>query len=246
MKTFLFSLLTLCMFNTYGQDKPEEKPEKKPKPNYNKIQIGILFSPDIAYRKLKNNDGSSSSDMIITMRDQNEIAKFGYTTGLQFCYNIKKNLGLELGIQYSNKGYQTQSKQLTFDPNVPSTSATIKYINNFHSVDIPLKVNYMFGKSKLRLLTSAGLTTHLFFNETKTSIITYADRTERKTNPSTENYKTHNFSPTVGLGMDYQMTNNMNLRIEPTFRYGIMNIIETPVTATLYNAGINVAYYIGF
>lgn len=37
----------------------------------------------------------------------------------------------------------------------------------------------------------------------------------------------------------------MNLRIEPTFSYGLLKIIDAPVTGYLYSGGINIGYYFG-
>jgi hypothetical protein len=49
----------------------------------------------------------------------------------------------------------------------------------------------------------------------------------------------------MSAGVDYRINEKMNLRIEPTFRYGVLKIIDMPVTGYLYSGGINVAYYYG-
>jgi hypothetical protein len=49
----------------------------------------------------------------------------------------------------------------------------------------------------------------------------------------------------MSVGIDYRINEKMNLRIEPTFRYGVLKIIDTPVTGYLYSGGINVVYYYG-
>ncbi len=39
---------------------------------------------------------------------------------------------------------------------------------------------------------------------------------------------------------------NMNIRIEPTFRIGVLSIINAPIKGYLYNAGLkNISYYFG-
>jgi hypothetical protein len=35
----------------------------------------------------------------------------------------------------------------------------------------------------------------------------------------------------------------MNVRIEPTIKYGVLKIIDTPITAFLYSGGLNMSYY---
>ena len=81
---------------------------------YSKILIGFNFSPDYNYRALKNNDGKAMNDVIIESRNKNEIAKFGYTTGLNLLFNCAKNWAFETGIQYSNDGYKTENQELSF------------------------------------------------------------------------------------------------------------------------------------
>lgn len=46
-------------------------------------------------------------------------------------------------------------------------------------------------------------------------------------------------------GIDYKINRRMNLRVEPTFRYGVLKTIDTPVTGYLYSGGLNISYYFG-
>lgn len=238
MKHLTLFLLVLTAFSSYGQ-------EVTP-PNFKRFQIGINYSQDVCYRILQNNDGSAMSDLVIDSRNDLEIAKFGYTSGLNICYNISSFLGVETGLQYSNKGYQTN--ELTFvaaqpDPSIPESA---KFIYSFHYVDIPVKVNFTVGiKRKMKFFSSVGVTTNVFIQETSTTVYHYSDRTERHTSPTNYDYKRVNLSPTVSAGIDYMINSRMNLRVEPTFRFGVLKIIDSPVTGYLYNGGLNVSYYFG-
>jgi len=241
MKHLTLFILTITAFSSYGQDKTKETPTS----DFKRVQIGINISPDICFRTLKNNYGSSTSDGFIKMSNENETVKVGFTTGLNVCFNLKKFIALETGIQYSNKGYQTKFKDLIFgqpDPNAPNKA---KFIYNFHFIDIPLKANFTIGKKKVRFFTSVGVTTNIFIKETQTSVLVYSDRTDKKTNPTSFDYKRVNISPTISVGIDYKINNRMNLRVEPTFRYGVLKIIDAPVTGYLYNGGLNISYYFG-
>ncbi|MBL0098010.1 MAG: outer membrane beta-barrel protein [Bacteroidetes bacterium] len=73
---------------------------------FKRLAIGVNISPDYCYRTLKNNNGNSTSDMIIDLREESEGPKLGYTAGLNAGYNFSKKWGVEMGIQYSNKGYE--------------------------------------------------------------------------------------------------------------------------------------------
>ena len=167
MKNLTLFLLTLTAFSSYGQDKTKETPTA----DFKRVQIGINVSPDVCFRTLKNNDGSWSSDLVVDQRNKMETVKVGYTAGLNVCFNIKKFVGLETGIQYSNKGYQTKKQDLIFGQPDPSLPKQSKFVYDFHCIDIPVKANFTIGKKKVRFFTSVGVTTNIFIKETQTSFV---------------------------------------------------------------------------
>jgi len=242
MKRLTFLIATIFSLSVYGQDTLKSKPTK----DFKRVLIGVNFSPDYCYRTLKNNDGSSSSTFVLESRNDREIAKFGYTAGLNVCYNFTNLIGIETGVQYSNKGYQTKMQDLIWGQPDPSLPTKAKFIYNDNYIDIPLKVNFTFGKKKFRFCASAGLTTNIFINETSTSVQEFSDGDQKKqTSKTSFSYKRIDLSPTVSIGVDYKINNKMNLKVEPTFRYGVLKIIDSPVTGYLWNAGLNISYYFG-
>ena len=58
-------------------------------------------------------------------------------------------------------------------------------------------------------------------------------------------YNKVNISPSVSAGIDYRINDRHHLRIEPTFRYGVLKIIDEPITGYLYSGGLNIGYYFG-
>jgi hypothetical protein len=241
MKQLTFFLLLLTSCRLFGQDKESSTPDLK------RVLIGFNVSPNICYRTLKVNDGSLLSAGIVMSRNENETVKLGYSAGLNMCLNVKRSFGIEAGIQYSNTGFRSKMmilNPLQPDPFVPNKA---KSIYNFHYVDIPIKANFTTDEGKIRVFTSLGLTANFFIKETVTRVLVFCDHTDRKTGLTSESdsYNKLNFSPTMSVGIDYRINEKMNLRIEPTFRYGVLKIIDTPVTGYLYSGGINVVYYYG-
>jgi hypothetical protein len=216
----------------------------------NKLQrflIGVNFSPDYCYRALKNNDGSSSGDAVITMRNDKEVAKFGFTAGINVCYNFSEFLGLETGIQYSDKGYQTKMYELVPLQPDPSLPVQLKIVYDYYHIDIPLKINFTLGKKRLRFCTGTGITTNIFLDEKVTSVQDFSngDRKEEPLN-SDFDYNAVKLSLVVSAGVDYKINDRMKIKLEPTFRYGLLPIIDAPVTGYLWSAGANVSYWFGF
>ena len=238
MKHLTIFLLTLAAFSSYGQDNTKLATIS----NFKRVQIGINISPDICFRTRKNIDGGSLGDIIVNEYNKIETIKISYSAGLNVCFNIKKFVSLEAGIQYSNKGYRTKFLDLVFEQPDPSLPEKVKMIYSYHYIDIPVKVNFTIGKKKVRFFTSVGVTTNIFIEETQIGVLVYSDRTERKTSSTNTDYNNVNISPTISVGIDYKINNRMNLRVEPTFRYGVLKITDTPVRDYLYSGGLNISY----
>lgn len=222
--------------------------QEKPANNFSRFQIGFSFSPDACYRTLKNTDGSESSDFVIDIRNDMETTKFGYTTGANFQYNLNRFWGVSLGVHYANKGYQDKKIDVVpptsqLDPSLPKQ---IKFIQNFHTLDLPIKLNFTLGKNKFRFTTGIGAAANFLLKESQTIVMYYTDRTTRNSESSGYNYKKWNLSPFLSFGIDHQIAQNMILRVEPTIRYGIMPIIDAPVTGYLFSAGVNVGCCVSF
>jgi hypothetical protein len=210
-----------------------------------RFQIGVNFSTDICFRSLSSTDGSSINNVIIDQRNDWEIPKFGFTTGLNVMYTLNNHFSLESGVQYSNKGYQTSFLFLHSGQLPPSVPEQVKYIYNYNYLDIPLRLNYVVGKKKIRFISSVGIATNVFLNYKQTNVLVYADRTEKVQSTQDYDFKRFNLSPTISAGVDYKINDMMSLRLETIFRYGVLNIIDAPVTAHLFNGGLNISYFIG-
>lgn len=246
MKLVTVIALTLSTCSAFGQISTNRSNPMNAKKS--KLQFGVNFSPDICYRTLVNSDGSQSSEMIKTFRDTIEAPKFGFTAGLNANYQFKNNWSIEAGIHYSNKGFQTQKRHIYYvDPNqpVPDPIYHMKFVDNFHCIDIPLKLNYTRGSQKLRFIGSVGLTSNILVQHKQDMLIYYPDRTEKQDSPNQFDYNTFNVSPTVSAGIDYQIKQGGSLRIEPSFRYNIFNFIDAPLSGRLYSIGLNLGYYWG-
>jgi Outer membrane protein beta-barrel domain len=243
MKRQILLLMTICTLTAYSQDTLKSKLPK----GFKKILIGFNISPDYCNRTLKNNDGAGTSGLIIDMRNQRETGRPGFTAGFNICVNFSKNTGFETGIQYSLKGYQTAKYGLVYPVPDPTAPVRAKFLYTYHTVDIPLKINITKGNGKLRFIGAAGITTNILIMVMETSILEYAynNRRSEETYQSPYNYRKINLSPAISLGMDYRINNNMYLRAEPTFRYGLLKNINTPVTEHLWSAGLNMGFYYG-
>jgi hypothetical protein len=234
MKRLLIFITTFISLSVHGQDKNPTQ----------KILIGFNFSPDYSFRSLKNNDGASSTDLVIKTRNDIETAKFGYTTGLNVCINFSHLVGFETGIQFSNKGYKTKHQDLVYSPPNPSLPTKAKTNYAYQYIGIPLKAKFSFGKSKVRFVSSIGFMTNFLLNVKQTTNYEYSNgKTEKKSQSSKSGFNKVDFSPMVSVGVDYKLTNKIYLLADPTFRYGAVKTKDAPVTENLWSAGLNIGFY---
>lgn len=157
---------------------------------------------------------------------------------------VSQNIAFETGLQYSNKGYQTKTMDLIFegtDPNEPMlVQAKAKFHYSYKYLGVPLKLNIYFGEGDLRFVSGIGATTNFLLNVQNRENYEYADgKKETKNEEGTLEYNMIDLSPMISFGIDYKISNNIHLRVEPTFRYGIIKVNHSPIKENLWNAGVN-------
>jgi opacity protein-like surface antigen len=210
--------------------------------DFHRIQIGVNFSPDYCYRTLSGNNNG--------MRDEIEEARFGYTGGLVINFNLNKVFGIESGIQYSDKGFRTKKRDLHIDLIDGSYEWWQRDVYHFYYIEVPLKARFVIGEQKVRFLLVAGLSPGFLVRATTTTQYSYG-RTRTLPNDA-ENYNRLNLFSTVGIGIDYKITPKSNIRIAPTYRYGLLNTSKSreesgfiSESENLWSVGVNLSYLIG-
>lgn len=251
LKTLAVVVGMLISTDTFSQSTEQQMPAS----NSKKLFIGVTYSSDYCYRYLKNNNDSPEVNRYIDSRNESESPKYGYTTGIVILYNLNKQIGFESGLQFSNKGYKNNTGALQrtdeIDPMkgfvapTPESIIDSKIVYNYLYLDLPVRVIFSYGQKKVRFVSSLGVTTNILLKATQKSVLKYQNgNKERKTYKQSYTYQPINISPMISFGADYQVSNKLNLRVEPSFKYGLFKIIKNkPITAYLWNAGLNISYY---
>lgn len=256
MKTGVVAFFLSCLSASLIT-KAQDAPVTSASSDFKRFEIGVHFSPDVTGMVLRNKDGGQTIDWIIESRNRRETPKFGTTTGLSFGYWFTKAVGIETGVFYSNMGNQTEKLELTFgqmvDPrygfNYPTSSGDpvpthARFIYSFHYVSIPVKVNFSVGKNKWKFVSSIGVVTEFLTQATTTAVLLENNkRLDSNTEEASEDFQLVNLSPTVWLGVEYAINPSMSLRAMPTARFGVLPIIDAPITGYLYSAGLQIGYY---
>lgn len=208
----------------------------------------MTVAPTIAYRSLIATEGDGIWDNYIASRNGLEEPRFAYG-GILFCaLGLSDRFSVEGGLGYSLMGYQLNMEELTYGDMIDPNRGFIYQVNDvplramrysFHYMELPLRVVLHCGKGRLRSITGAGLTTGYLLKSTTTSVMGNADgSSDRNTNESSKGYNTIGLFPTVSTGVSYRLNDRMDLRLEPQARYGVLRIIDAPVTAHLWSVGV--------
>lgn len=256
---FLLLFITLTLGST-GQISPTG--DVMLDPNYfNKWNMGIDVSFDLGFRSLIDNANSETSSSIISSRNDMEFIKPGFTTGINVIRNLSKKWSLIGGLSYSRKGYSSKMENLTFgdmtDPRlgfIYETADSDKFDAvqlNYHLnyIDVPIKATYLFGKQVSeygrKWYAGLGLVNSYFINEVVTSKKTLDDKkVDKDSYTETEGFNKFMFSPAIYFGTYRLNAFDHQLRIEANFKYGVTEITNTNVTATLWTTGISIGYFL--
>lgn len=212
---------------------------------FKRWSIGINGSPDYCYRRLVMKSSNNATYKLANYKNSTEIPIYSYTGGLSAAYSLNNYFSIGLGAEYSQKGFQTKSMNVV-NPTLPDVvlgQGTFRY--DFKYLQLPLKVNFVYGKKKIRLLASAGLTSSFLLYEQTTTKIDYYNvsgtresaRYDYETNP-------FNLFLTGGVGADIKLGKKMGFIFEPTYSYGLFRTMDGSIAEFLWSVGLNLGCYI--
>lgn len=214
--------------------------------NHNQLYFGLNISYDLAYRNLSENYFTPSNNGVIKKRNEEEIPKSSFSTGLKLGLWINSNWSIESGILYSGKGYQTKTINLTKNFPDPNSFQKYKLKFNCHYLDIPFKVNYFFGQNKLRLFTSLGVTINFLLEEKIEATLHFIDKIYKREGAVIPNGSLFNISPTASIGIDYKWNKSLNFRFEQNFQHSVLNYSSNSIKEYLFNVSSNIGIYYKF
>lgn len=268
MKNFTLLTFLFCSLNlSYGQEEP-----MKAKPEFTRFKVGFMVTPEIGYRILKRDEAYHClnfcnyyqfyNDDVLARRESSEFARMGISAGLTMNYNFSRMVGIEAGVQYASRGYSYISNDPISEfnrnplygygpnPNFQFYPKKLEYIYNFSYLEVPLRVVFTSGKKKLNFIASAGAAAGLLLNAQQTTYLQSFEGIESRRTDEISYLRQFTISPQLSLGVDYQISQYINLRIEPIARYSLRSLVDsppyTPVKTYLISGGAMVVCYVAF
>jgi len=98
-------------------------------------------------------------------------------------------------------------------------------IQNFEYLEVPVILKYKVIDRRLGFNILGGMSTNFLIGSNAFLV----SEGNRERIGRTEHLKTFNYSSTVGMGMDYELSSRFNLSFEPFFKYYLNSINQTTV-----------------
>jgi hypothetical protein len=202
-----------------------------------------------AYRTLLNTNGSDLADRIMDTRNEREEWDVAIGGGFHAGYRLSDRFSLEAGVAYARFGYSNtvELSELTFgdliDPrrgfvyntdDVPPESWRL--MDRFHYLEIPIGVVMELGHGRWRSSTTLGVAPAFLLAAQGLTVRTYADdQKERESFDLPGDYASFNLIPYFSTGVSMHSGGRWQWSLRPTFRYGALKLIDTPVSARVYS-----------
>jgi len=218
-----------------------------------KWAIGITGSPDYCYRIPYASKMSSGYITTDTKGGR------GLTAGVNVLYKASQRMGIEMAVLYSTKGLVANMTEWitpggTYDPSIPNSGGSTVELEKrmaykYQYLEVPLKINYYVLNKRFKVFPSVGVSANLFLGKkTATTILNNSDITKTTISHS---YNNRNIPAVeaallIGLGLSYDMSKNIFIKLEPSYRQFIRPLVDPPVSGYLYSVGMNTGIYMRF
>lgn len=192
-----------------------------------------------------------------------EKAKLGITIGVNALYKINKRLSIETAILYSTKGEKTHTPSFSwqtpggvYDPTIPNyngsgyvTSPERNNTYTYQYLEIPLKVNWYVMNKRFKLFPGIGCSANMFLGKKTRTTFLYEDgRTEKEISHdyNSGNIPKLDLAILASVGFSYDISKNIFIKLEPSYRQFIRPTIDAPVSGYFYSVGLNMGIYFRF
>jgi len=159
-------------------------------------------------------------------------SKLNYRIGGNFNLRIFDNVMLKTGVRYAELGFTHNMDDIRWPseigPNgyIPDPTL-VKYIHqsiDLRYIEIPWLGRYEFSKKKINLFIELGASPHIYLSTRETT----KSNLNSETIYREDNEKRIRFIFVVGIGLNFNISNKIQLFIQPTFRL-------YPLTQTLFS-----------
>ncbi len=216
--------------------------------------VGLNTGAGLAFRTLSKTENFPVSDVIIQRRNDREEPRLAFGLSGVVGYKLSKRFGFEAGLGYHAQGWveRMDLSQLTFGDiihprrgffYVTGDEMPTSYIwhDTFHYAEVSLAATMSLGQGRWSSISTIGVAPSFLIAAKVRTTKEFADgRTVRSSDVSLQEFDHFNLFPFVSTGVAFRSGERWEWRLQPSVRYGAMQIIDAPITAHLYSGSLEV------
>lgn len=233
-KQILFGTALMASVTTMAQT-PVQEPDTR-------WSLQAMGAGTMTYRTLLNKDGSEQSGAIIDLLDSKEDPRLGYGAHIMLMRSTKSNWSFGVGLSYSRFGYQSDYEPfeaIALDPNDPAIPNSVRYIDVFEYIGLPLNIQRAWGKRKVHPFVGISISPSYLLAAATIYRYEFADgRTTREKRGNLGEFRTFNLFVGLEAGCAYDASERLQIRVTPYGSLGVLEIIDAPISARLWSAGV--------
>ena len=211
-------------------------------------RVSEIINPANDLKSLMEYDASTANK---DSYDEFEKGTFSIASGLSVEYMNKNRWGIQSGIYLATLGQVTENvsdavvqdmqnlnavfstsagniqvnkgQASSLNSNSPIDLADDKssdLLQNFEYLEVPLNIKYKLIDDRFSMNVLAGLSTNILM---KNRAYIQNDKTKYEIG-RTENINQFIYSSNVGVGMQYGLTKNISMNVEPVFKYSLVSL----------------------
>ncbi|MFT5823310.1 MAG: hypothetical protein ACI8ZM_004571 [Crocinitomix sp.] len=209
---------------------------------FKRFSFGLSYEPNLSYRQLKY---EGENKMFADLRNKNEVADFGFVTGLSLKTRLTKRLTLEYGVSFVRSGFKTKYSNLDFVSENTDFPIKAKTKYTFRSFIIPIKANFNFDIGKLNCYATLGVSYNSLFDRKSTLLVQFPNgNIEESADNNTTAFENMTFSLIAGFGVNYVLFDRITLAAEPLFRRNLSSIVpDKNAEEYPYSIGLNLKIF---
>lgn len=195
-----------------------------------KQSVDLIGGLDYSYRNLTTRNDASLSTLVNSI-DEAEIGKLNYRFGLNYNYRIKNKFLLRTGIRFTSVGYQTKESNLRqaymiamveVDPSV-----RLKSLVDYHFLEIPIVGRWEWEKTRWTPFFELGVIPSIFLQTRIKAVVPLDNEIQtiiQTGNDFIENPNKFHLVGFLSFGVNYHLSDQLQLFGQPAFRYHFMSV----------------------
>jgi len=191
--------------------------------------IDFIAGIDYNFRTLNTNDDSETVAKIMNYR-KDETGRLNWRIGLNYNKKLTTKIFLKSGLRLASVGYAMFDSKNSNWLEIHSTS-------DYWYLEIPITGRYEFSNKKLSFFFELGLAPNIYlttFDKAKTDL----DKELKFRRNRNSYFNNLQFVSIVSAGLNYNLTDQLQLFGQPIFRYHLTKLYDAPIEEHLNSYGL--------